>query len=79
LSGNDGNTNPIVLIADESGRKYNYVSRQIADAIEAKDEKCACVVGNVAIWTATNPTFVYFTSVSKVTSRDEQKCSEQGL
>ncbi len=46
---NDGNTNPIVLIADESGRKYNYVSRQIADAIEAKDWKCACVVGNVAI------------------------------
>jgi hypothetical protein len=75
---NDGNTNPIVLTWDEAGHNYNYVSKQVADAIWGQDSKCACVGGNVAL-SKTKPTFVYFTKAWAVTSRAEAKCSEEGL
>jgi hypothetical protein len=71
-----GLTLPLLLA--RAGHNYNYVSKQIADAIWREDWKRACVSGDVAL-SRSGSTFVYFTKAWAVSSRAETKCSEQGL
>jgi hypothetical protein len=75
----DNSTNPIVLINNEAGEKYHYVSDAFGQKMWSLDGSCACVSGDVEVWKGPGPTFNYFRSATSAVQVDEKRCTDEGL